>query len=175
MPQPKTHPMSEQKLYTGKPSDSEALELEQLCAHDGSSNQQSLLRISDKNPSNLPSKQVPLPPTRKQYSNEQIEDIKLRYPNGVLNLKAECDLGFSQHNPTEVTSPFPTTTLKRTANELPAGVNFKYRKFGPPDRPTQQAILPLTTLKRTTNDRPEDIMQMIMQNRKSDQQKEDNF
>lgn len=174
MSQPKkTHPTSEHKLlYTEKPSNQ--LSVEQH--YTGLSNQQSLRRkVSNEKQFDLSSEQTPLPPTREQYSNEQIEDIKFRYLHGVLNLKAECDLGSSRHNLTEVTSPLTTTTLKRTANELPAGVNFKYRKFGPPDRPTQQAILPLTTLKRTTNDLPEDIMQMIMQNRKSDQQKEDNF
>ena len=163
--------MSEQKLHTEKPSN--PLSVEQ---HTGLSNQQRLRRkVSNEERSDLSSQQTPFPTTRKEYSNDQIEDIKFRYLHGVLNLKAECVLGSSRHNLTEVTSPLPTTTLKRTANELPADVTFKYRKFGPPDRPTQQAILPLTTLKRSTNDLPEDIMQMIMQDRKSDQQKEDNY
>ena len=207
IPQSRQHPRSKHKLCAKKPSN--PVDLEPYYAV-----------VSNQRPSDLSIQQSPLPITiRKQQSNELLEDIKFRYLHGVLNLKAECEVGSSRQKLIrKVTSDFPTSTPKQTTNELPADVNFEYyKRFGPSSRArdlqsyslqqstneipldaqlkywkygrshrqtdlqsdllTKQTTLPLpmTTLKRTTNELPEDIMQMILKETKSDQQNQDHL
>ena len=175
IPQPDTYHEGEQKLHTENPLNVVALEQHYASA----SRQQSLLRKASKQrPFDSSTKQTALPSSiTEQYSDEEHDDIKFRYLHGVLNLKSECYAGSSQHN------LVGNVVSKQTMNGIPTNGNFEEYGFGPSrvqdysqsDMTTQQTILPLTKLKRTTNDLPEDIMRIILQDTKSDQQKEDHF
>ena len=170
IPQSRRHPTSKHKCCIDKPSEPVALEQ------------------YHQRPSDLSTQQTPLPLTRKQHLNNELQDAKLEclHSDGVLNRKAECSGGSSGQDVIgNVTSHLPMTTLQRSTNEIPLHVQFKNWKFErscrqpdlQSDSLTQQTSLPLhiTKLKRTRSELPEDIMQRILQEMNSDQQKEDHL
>lgn len=203
IPQSRQHPRSKHKLCAKEPPHTVIPEQHHVV-------------VFNQRPSDFSIQQSPLPITiRTQQSNELLEDIKFRSLHGVLNLKAEYEVGPSRQKLIrKVTSDFPTSTLEQTTNELPEeyckrfgpssrardlqsyslqqstneiplDAQLKYWKYGRSHRQTdlqsdlltKQTTLPLpmTTLKRTTNELPEDIMQMILKETKSDQQNQDHL
>ena len=75
--------------------------------------------------------------------------------------------------------------MNERMSNIPLDAQLKYWKYGRSHRQTdlqsdlltKQTTLPLpmTTLKRKTNELPEDIMQMILKETKSDQQNQDHL
>ena len=169
IPQSRRHPTSKHKCCIDKPSEPVALEQ------------------YHQRPSDLSTQQTPLPLTRKQHLNKELQDVKLKcLHDGVLNRKAECSVGSSGHDLIgNATCHLPMTTLQRSTNEIPLDDQFKNWEFEHSHRQpdlqsdslTQQTprTLHMTTQKQIQSELPEDIMQRILQEMNSDQQKEDHL
>ena len=166
-PQLKTYPTDKQKLHVEKPSNTTDLEM----YHAGASRQQTLFgeaSNSNQNPLDSSTKQTPFPLTRKRPPSELLQDIKYTYLHSELDLMQKFNyVGTSRHDLVgKATSNLSMTKLERTTNEIPVDVQFKYwkRKFGCFHEGND-----------LQDDMPKGITRMMLQDTKSDQQKEDHL